>query len=156
MSKTLVSHALEFRSPQVFNHHNEAERAAFGQYAETLFKKTWLCHCFGEFAFIGGSKFSKADYECVMCGQLVEVKRATNPTVVNISSIPFDHYPDEIIIAILFGTEWRGIKKCHILKQNLVPLQSAHANGKQYSGTTYYRFLANQFVDLSFFGLIPK
>ena len=95
-------------------HENQSKRESIGFMAEAIFQNSWACSCGGSFvSMYVGKKPGTPDFQCDQCGALVEVKSNTKKRKcdnVSISSIPFDNYPLETILAYHdHDGEWIGV-----------------------------------------------
>lgn len=136
-------------------HESEQARQAIGDRAESEFARRVVCHCGGRFDYIGNLKFS-VDFTCENCGQLVDVKStdARFPNVV-VSKIPFDKYPDDLLIVAYAGGEFLGA-----LRGGLTgisgPFEPTHAPGAKFNATQFYKIPRYNFVSLEEFGMEVK
>lgn len=92
-------------------HEDINKRIAIGDEAEDEFPEVYACHCGkGTFQFIGTATLP--DFTCDHCGQLVDVKnspRALETKRLPISQIPFNHYANDLIIALRLAPGiWSG------------------------------------------------
>lgn len=124
-------------------HEDPEIREELGDSAEDEFIETFKCHCGkGQFQFIGTEVLP--DFTCDYCGQLVDVK--TSPKTekwgnVTISQIPFDNYPDDLIIAVRRSN---GVW-CMAYKQGLI-VDGPHPPTHSSRPTWFYKVALDQFV----------
>jgi len=127
-------------------HSDFGRRWRVGMEAEREFDRFWRCHCGGEFVRNDVANPYNPDRRCAKCGQLVDVKTsrsAPSAGFLCISQVPFDNYPNDLIIALRTeGGVWRGVRRADALYDG--PFPPAHEN----KGTWYYKIDMSNFVYL--------
>lgn len=130
-------------------HYNPKTRKAIGDHAEMLFEKQVRCSCGGQFSFIGDSYPGCPDYTCEYCGQLADVKSSPQSDKtgnIAVSAIPWENYPDDLLLATIVNGQWVAEYKRNIRVSNQRPFDSTH------SGTKFHLVACRQFRSISELG----
>lgn len=136
--------------------HDDANRRKHGgDVAESLFAAQVRCHCGGRFSFVGNVKAGFPDFTCENCGQLVDVKsspQSERTGNLSISAIPWQGYPDEMLLVTRIKGIWLGEYKRHIVVKEQ-PRQPTHNSRHAYlKNTEWYIIPWKNFREISVFG----
>ena len=141
--------------------HDDANtRKSIGDEVESLFESTVTCACGGRFRFVGHLRPGFPDFTCETCGQLVDVKaspQAERTGNISVSAIPWQNYPDEMILVTRIGGEWIGEYKHLIQVENHAAFQPTHARRHQELGNTRWHLISwRNFRRIKELGLIEQ
>lgn len=127
-------------------HDQYAARQRFGEKNEDRFCETFQCWCGGMFQIIGQIG---ADITCDNCGRLVDVKSTNKDTGnVALSKTPFEHYPDDLLIAVYVRGRWKCAYRGGLQIEG--PKLPTHSE----RGTPFYLASLSQFDSPEQFGLL--
>lgn len=130
-------------------HSDPNNRKSIGDNAERLFQKHVRCLCGGEFDFVGDRGPGFPDFTCDYCGVLADVKSSPQSEKtgnIAVSAIPWENYPDDVLLVTLIKGQWLTEYKRNIQVLNRTPFESTH------SGTKFHLVAWKQFRDISEFG----
>lgn len=136
-------------------HDNCDTRKAYGDLAENVFADTCRCSCGGRFDFIGDKQKGFPDYTCDNCGKLVDVKyspQAEDTGNIAVSSIPWDHYPDDLLLVTFIKGKFIGAYKKDIQTINRTPRNPTHFTKGVFGNTQFYLIPWAKFSDLEELG----
>lgn len=129
---------------KVVNHKSAEERKRHGDLAEREFLQDWLCRCGGSFER-ADSRAGLPDFRCRDCGLRVDVKVQFSSPSPSISQIPFDGYPDNLVVARQTGPgHWTGAEKRTLMRCKSGLFPATHSE----RATWFYRFPASAFKPL--------
>jgi len=135
-------------------HADENKRKAIGDEYEDLFPQQVNCHCGGAFVFVGNVKRGFPDFTCDNCGQLADVKsspQSERTGNIAVSQIPWDNYPDDMLLVTNIGGQWLGAYKRHI-DLGSVSRAPTHAQAGRFASTRFYLIGWRQFRSLNLLG----
>jgi hypothetical protein len=138
-------------------HDNDKNRKAFGDMAEKRFANQFRCSCGGQFDFIGDKGPGYPDFTCDNCGRLVEVKfspQAEQTGNISISAIPWDGYPDDLLVVTFINGRLIGEEKQNIHIQEPVAREPTHHKLGNYKNTRFYLISWMQFRESEELGLV--
>lgn len=130
-------------------HSNPKTRKAIGDAAEQLFAQQVRCSCGGQFDFVGDRGPGFPDFTCDYCGQLADVKASPQSEKtgnIAVSAIPWERYPDDMLLVTLIRGRWLAEYKRNITLSNSRPRASTH------SGTDFHLVAWAQLRDICEFG----
>lgn len=123
-------------------HNDPNRRKAMGDSGEDSFAAQCICPCGGHFDFIGDRRIGFPDFTCDNCGQLVDVKtseQAERTGNLAVSSIPWDHYPEDMLLATCINGKWIAEYKRNIRPKNSRPFDPTHnSQGSHLKNTSFY------------------
>lgn len=141
-------------------HESAERREQLGKELERRFTKTVRCACGGDFKYIGDMKPGIPDFTCEDCGQLVDVKyspQAESTGNLSVSAIPWQHYPEDLLLVTRIRGKWLGEFKRYIEPEPGVPRQPTHHLINRRLGNTQWRLISwRRFRPIAEVGLIEQ
>ena len=110
-------------------HEDTDERKRIGEQMQDLFQKSVRCSCGGKFKFIGDLQAGFPDFTCDYCSQLVDVKsspQAERTGNLSVSAIPWNNYPDDVLLVTRIKGRWLGEFKRNIATINAKANEPTH------------------------------
>ena len=136
-------------------HEDARNRKKIGEDSEAVFSMTITCKCGGRFKYIG-KYMGGPDFKCESCGQLVDVKsspQAEQTGNISVSSVPFSHYTNSTLIAVMIKSTWLGEYKENIHPRNSTPNAPTHSSSdSSLKDTSWYLVSWRSFKTLESLG----
>jgi hypothetical protein len=140
-------------------HDDEKTRKALGDKAEKAFSEKFRCYDGGQFVFIGNQYPGCPDFTCDTCGRLVEVKispQMEQTGNIAVSAIPWDEYPDNLLLVTFVDERLLGEYKEFISLQERTARKPTHNGTGKFKNTKFYLISWKQFRESGELGLITK